>query len=204
MDATLQMIIDNLKAIVLPFLIALPFVLLSRWLLVKKKNNINRKREVFIVIFLLYLCVVLSQTIIPESLLHFDFSVNPYHFPNRKNTIVFFTSQIGWIQWKIKLGDFADVVRNIGGNILLFIPYGILFPCCYPKLRRYTLLFGLLLSLFIEFTQLFFDRVTDINDIILNVCGMLIGYLLYWLVRAIVNSIKNKKAVSRGDRHKEC
>ena len=42
-----------------------------------------------------------------------------------------------------------------------------------------VILFGFALSLFIELFQLFLPRWTDIDDIILNTFGTLIGYLLY-------------------------
>lgn len=186
------MIADNLKAMALPCLLALPFILLARWLTVRKTGTVDRKKEVCLVVFWLYMAALLSQTVIPERFLHFDFSVNPYHWPTRENTVIFRESPIGWILWMITLRNFAEIVRNIGGNILLFVPYGFLFPCCFRKVRRYTVLFGLLLSLLIEFLQLFFDRVTDVNDVLLNLSGIVTGYLLYLLYQWM----KKKKAVS--------
>ncbi len=147
------------------------------------------------ILFILYLTALLSQTIIPESLLRFDFSSNPFHFPNWQNTIIILNSPVGWIKWMIALNNIPEIVRNIGGNIVLFIPYGFLFSCCFQKHHKFTLLYGLVLSTLIEVLQLFSDRVTDINDIILNFSGILVGYLLFLAVRTIIRK-KRKKAVS--------
>ena len=49
-----------------------------------------------------------------------------------------------------------------------------------------VLLFGFCLSLVIEISQIFTFRLTDINDLITNTLGTLIGYLVY------VKLLKNK------------
>ena len=76
--------------------------------------------------------------------------------------------------------------RNILGNLLLFLPYGI-FATHYIKANKSYLIFTLSLvtSLSIEIIQLKIGRVFDVDDVILNVCGALIGYWLYKLFRKI-------------------
>ena len=186
MNEMAVMIWDSLKAMTLPCLIALPPILLARWLTYKKTGRWDKKRETVMVLFFLYLTVVLSQTILPDSYLHFDFTSNAFHFPNAHNTRILFSSPIGWIRWMIALNNFAEIIRNIGGNILLFVPFGLLFPCLFPQRRRWTIPFGMMLSLFIEMAQLFSDRITDINDVFLYIFGILIGYLIYCIIRAII------------------
>ena len=45
-----------------------------------------------------------------------------------------------------------------------------------------------------ELLQLpFFDRATDIDDLILNTAGCAAGYLIYAAVRRILHSIRTKK-----------
>ena len=80
---------------------------------------------------------------------------------------------------------------NIIGNITMFIPVGVFWPMCFKKLKNLGLavLAGGGLSLFIEITQLlFYDRCTDIDDLMLNTIGVLIGAVLYFGIRRIVNS----------------
>lgn len=66
-------------------------------------------------------------------------------------------------------------------NILFFIPLGVALPIMWPKFKRLstTLLYGFLFSLTIEFSQLFtFTRITDVNDLMMNTLGTLLGWLL--------------------------
>lgn len=65
-------------------------------------------------------------------------------------------------------------------NILLFIPLGILVPCIWSKYRmmKKMVLLGFLTSLSIEVLQIFTFRATDVNDLITNVTGTIIGYFI--------------------------
>nr|WP_059046978.1 VanZ family protein [Streptomyces acidiscabies] len=75
-----------------------------------------------------------------------------------------------------------DAVRQIGGNILLGVPFGILVPVVAPKARGIikVLFLTALVMLAVEFAQgaLVTGRAFDIDDVILNTTGALIGYLL--------------------------
>lgn len=81
--------------------------------------------------------------------------------------------------------------KNIVGNVLLFIPYGF-FACYYIDLKSFFKAFGLIFvaSLSIEFTQLLIGRVFDVDDILLNVIGGMIGYAIYNVLRKLVTKFK--------------
>lgn len=70
--------------------------------------------------------------------------------------------------------------KNIFGNMLLFLPYGV-FIAKYVKTDKISivLLLAFITSLSIEVIQYLIGRVFDIDDIILNVIGCLIGYVFY-------------------------
>ena len=77
---------------------------------------------------------------------------------------------------------------NIIGNVSMFIPVGIVWPCCFKKLDTLgkAVLAGGGLSLFIEITQLpFYDRCSDVDDLILNTAGVFIGALIYFGVKKL-------------------
>lgn len=76
--------------------------------------------------------------------------------------------------------------KNVIGNMLMFIPYGF-FTSYFLKLKKPSSIFllTLLVSITIEFTQLLIGRVFDIDDIILNLIGGIIGFLLYYLITNI-------------------
>ena len=72
-------------------------------------------------------------------------------------------------------------------NIALFVPLGFLLPVLWKKFRKFsnTLSFCFGASLFIEMAQIFTYRATDINDLIANTLGGVLGYLLgRWAAKA--------------------
>ena len=71
-------------------------------------------------------------------------------------------------------------IKNILGNVLLFMPYGVAIGY-YTKTKkiRYAFLIGIVLSLSIETTQYVIGRVFDVDDIILNAIGCILGFSLY-------------------------
>lgn len=75
-----------------------------------------------------------------------------------------------------------DAVKQIGGNLLLGVPFGILVPVVAPRARGLlrVLLLTATVMLLVEFAQgaLVAGRAFDVDDVILNTTGALIGYLL--------------------------
>lgn len=71
-------------------------------------------------------------------------------------------------------------IYNVVGNILLFIPFGY-FVSGYIKASKvpHILTVSVISSLIIEVVQLQIGRSFDIDDILLNVFGAIIGFLLY-------------------------
>ena len=79
---------------------------------------------------------------------------------------------------------------NIIGNVTMFIPVGLVWPFCFKQLDTLgkTVLAGAGFPLFIEITQLpFFDRCSDVDDLILNTTGILIGALIYFGIKLLKN-----------------
>ena len=107
---------------------------------------------------------------------------------------------IQYIHWDptlnlIPLQDFS--ASNIAGMILnavMFAPLGFLLPAYFERYRRWgrTLAAGFLTSLTVELIQLFTFRATDVDDLIMNTLGTLVGFLLAKLV------LRRRTAVYRG------
>lgn len=76
--------------------------------------------------------------------------------------------------------------HNVIGNMLMFVPYGF-FISYFLRIKNISLVFvmTLLTSITIELTQLAIGRVFDIDDIILNVIGSLVGFGIYYLLEKI-------------------
>lgn len=85
--------------------------------------------------------------------------------------------------------------RNIVGNIVLFIPFSF-FVAHIIKVKNHLLmyLFTLLISVTIEITQLYIGRAFDVDDILLNVIGGIIGFLIYnFVTKFILKNINQEK-----------
>jgi len=83
-------------------------------------------------------------------------------------------------------------IRNIVGNILMFLPFGF-FTSYYLKLDKKRIIFylTLIVSIVIELIQLKIGRAFDVDDIILNVVGSLLGYLMYRIMDKIFGDLSD-------------
>ena len=77
-------------------------------------------------------------------------------------------------------------IKNVIGNMVMFMPYGF-FTGYFLKINKVSvvLLLSMLVSTSIEIIQGYIGRVFDIDDIILNVIGSIIGFLIYKLFNKI-------------------
>ncbi len=83
--------------------------------------------------------------------------------------------------------------KNILGNVLLFLPFGF-FATKYTKTNKalVVVILSVIASLSIEVTQLIIGRVFDIDDILLNVIGALVGYFVYKIARFLYDKLPLK------------
>ncbi len=77
---------------------------------------------------------------------------------------------------------FVDTVKQLGGNIALGVPFGILLPLLSLKARGFlrVALITAVTMLLVELVQgaLVTGRAFDIDDVFLNTTGALLGYVL--------------------------
>ena len=165
--------------------------LLARYFVFSRTNRIVWSREWRWAAVYICLAVIARFVYFPWHLesglighLHFDAA---RILPLRLNLVPFvhlFDPYEGWL-------------RNLIGNIAMFIPVGIFWPLCFGKLNRVwkVVLAGFGYSLLIELTQLlFYERSTDIDDLICNTLGVLLGALLFFSIRAIRRKRKERQA----------
>lgn len=76
--------------------------------------------------------------------------------------------------------------QNVIGNVLIFIPFGY-FISRYINAKKISHIFiiSFITSLTIEIVQLQIGRAMDIDDVLLNVGGAIIGFLIYVALKAI-------------------
>ncbi len=99
-----------------------------------------------------------------------------------------------FIEYRDVIGPEAFIV-NIFGNVLAFAPFGFVLPIISPdnrKLLNITLL-SLEFSLTIELLQLIFKvGIFDVDDLLMNTIGGIIGGLCFFLARKLLRSFRRK------------
>ena len=86
---------------------------------------------------------------------------------------------------RFKIGS-EGFYNNVLGNIIIFIPFGYLIGAYIKPKKIWPILITVLFtSTVVEFVQLQIGRSFDVDDIILNLAGGVVGYLLYIGLSAI-------------------
>lgn len=82
-------------------------------------------------------------------------------------------------------------------NVILFLPLGFLAPLLWSFWRQENrvVLLGFAVSLAIELLQMFCGRATDVDDLLMNTIGAMLGYLLFcWCQRQLFSFYFRKQA----------
>lgn len=175
------------------FISTLPFLIPYHILLTSQSKKIGYKLSIghiiIVYIFVYYLTVVLSFTGIPSisDIVDNSFGIitpKGFDFPPGEINLIPFR----WI---------TEGVRPYIENILLFIPLGFMLPCIWKKYEVLwkTTLSGITLSLIIELSQLFNRRITDIDDLLMNALGALIGWVFFRLLKEYLSKLQYKLSV---------
>jgi glycopeptide antibiotics resistance protein len=109
-------------------------------------------------------------------------------FATRQLELVPLTGIGGYLRSGVSL----TVLLQIGGNVALLLPLGVLIPLVVGRDPgwRMVLLLGIATSATIEAVQWSFALgVASVDDVALNVTGVALGYLMYrWLIRVLHRS----------------
>lgn len=141
-------------------------LLLPIFCLLQKRCLHSRSKTIWYFFLSLYLCAVYVVVGLPDiRYVRLDFNINlkpfAYMFSDYRSTLL---------------------------NVLLFVPLGFFLPVLWKTFHGagWTLLFGFSMSLLIELMQLFTFRATDVNDLMTNTTGTLLGWCLgriaLWLI----------------------
>lgn len=167
---------------------AIPIVIVLRGIAAayRRKHRIHTTvlREILAALFFVFFLALLMQTVNPQQ----GFSIENFwrhlHLQEGINLKPFFAMK------QILHGSHDYIVLNLAGNILIFMPIGLGLPLLWKPMTRWwrVTVLGFLLSLSIEAGQLFLLRGTDVDDLILNTVGAVLGYFLYLFIRRLFPS----------------
>ena len=156
-----------------------------------KNRGINVQRE--LVLLLAYICIAVVARLTLFPIARVDGRIAPLLFdsskilPTRANFVPF-----------AHLFDYKYVrtaLLNILGNTLMFVPIGFFWPMLFKSLNTpiKAIAAGLGFSMCIETVQLaFFERVSDVDDLILNTLGFAIGYVVFRICSELYRKRKEK------------
>ena len=155
---------------------------LVRMIVFKKSGRFSWKREAQLM--LVYTCIVVVARFAFFPFSKVDGKIQPLMFDlaNALNFRINLLPLVYLMDYEIR----REALINLIGNTAMFIPLGILWPICFRLLNTHmkVIAAGAGCSLLIEILQLpFYDRVSDIDDLILNSLGFLMGYGIYLLVK---------------------
>ena len=146
-----------------------------------KNKKLDVKRELQLILVYICLIVVARFTFCP--LRKVDGVILPLVF-DATNVFPFRINLVPLVNL-FDYDIFSEALINFIGNTAMFIPLGIVWPIVFKELDTplKNLAAGVGFSLLIEILQLpFFDRVSDIDDLLLNTLGFAVGYGVYRLV----------------------
>lgn len=166
---TIRTMITSLFPDLLPIIIIITVIACSLRLayIVKNKQRFCFYKELFSLVFILYVMCLFEVVTMQD---------NNYGLLNIIPFKEMFRYQIGSRLF----------IKNIVGNVLLFLPYGY-FVSYYLNLKKLkpAIILTVIVSLTIECVQLNIGRTFDIDDIILNTIGGIIGSMIYITVEKI-------------------
>ena len=163
-----------MKYLIKYFIDFIVLVCLYAFVFFRKWRAQGRDRLLVNTLMYAYLSLVLYFTMMPV-IASIPFMLNHPYEP--MNLVPFIDVSLG-------RGDFF---RQVFLNIIMTLPFGFLFPLTRDKRGKFgiTVFFCFLMSLGIELLQPFFDRNSDITDLITNVIGGVLGYGLYVIFKPI-------------------
>ena len=140
----------------------------------------KKRRIIYLLVFTIYIFTLLYLAIIRPGFYHSERKLNLTLFKN----LIYIFHHVG--HW-----EFA---RQFLGNIGWFLPFGFLLPLLFKKENFFITVFaGLVFSLFIEIAQfVFYKGIAELDDLILNTFGTIIGYVLFKILKKYVIHLKSE------------
>ena len=132
----------------------------------KKKSIPNRIMEWAYIVYIMLVLNITGITTIQE--LKFEW----------------FTNSIKNIE--VTIPENFSSLMMIAFNIIMFIPFGLLTPWMWEKMNiKKTAVIAIIFTIAIELIQGFSGRFVELNDVLANTLGAIIGIILYLIVRKI-------------------
>jgi len=144
---------------------------------------ILKKRGVAIIRQLSYLALFCSVfLIIFGTILFMPFTFNPSRY----------VLNLRLFDWSNKVNPAKMFVEEVIPNIMMFVPLGFFVPIVFAKMRKLyrTAIVAFAVTFSVEFFQYFIGRSCDIDDILANFFGGVLGYLIFSVFHSLLKRRK--------------
>lgn len=162
----------------------------------KRSLRISAGNEILRFLFVCYLAALFYLLFVPSEFLielyrflvygwtdlgNMDLHFFTFHDVNFVPTIVL------WLKGEITLGSWVKTM--LVGNLLMFVPLGVFLPLIFERFtRRNAFRIAVFLPLAIEVFQPVVGRSFDVDDLILNFLGIVLGY---WIGTSLKKLFRN-------------
>lgn len=169
-----DIILNILKQIYPLMIICCILIIMIRLIYIKKsKKEFILYKELMYLGFMIYM-MFLFRIVTFQDVNYSDFNIIPFK--------EMFRYEIG-----SKL-----FFKNVVGNMLMFVPYGFFISYILKEKAPWSIIIlSLFASFTIEITQYRIGRVFDIDDIMLNLIGGFLGYIVYIIILKIKDKMPN-------------
>lgn len=180
------MLINYLSDLFIAAIVLVPFYIIFRVIFIKyRKVGVHLTRELVLAFFIVFLgALIFLATRSTDLYASSDMIQTAQQRISNGHGIKL--KPFGTILVYLKKFPSQTFVANIIGNIILFIPIGFFLPLLWQKWQAFwkIMIVAFLFPVMIETAQLFIPRrFVDIDDVILNALGIMLGYGLYLLIK---------------------
>lgn len=178
-------------------IVAVIYIILRRNYLKKKNASVNFLNELILVLFISYLTGLFNLVLVPANLwsdiwnfifygqLSFE-NIHLFEF-NYNFVPTFFLI----IRGEFEIGSWIKLM--LFGNIIMYIPLGIFIALVFRKINMKNIFpTAILIPIVIELLQPLIGRSFDIDDIIMNFLGILLGFAFCKIILKIFKKPKEK------------
>lgn len=180
----MSQIIRHLSGMIPYMVLIMPIHIIVRLILVKLRHlKWNWYHEIGLFLFVAFIAGLASQTVIPPLAMGAD-GVKVVWGGHQRTALIPFRFICYTLRDLVVYHSAKSLLIDFLGNIVMFMPFGFFVPLLWRTSDKTATAVGFCVSLFIEISQLFLPRWTDIDDLILNTAGTVLGLMLYKKLRS--------------------
>ena len=187
-----------LEAVPITIVVGIVYLILRLVFLKREKRSVIWASETMRLLFVCYLTGLCSLVILPANFWLHVYDGIFFGWWEYMGTFFKF-GEINLIPTIVKclIGEFSLgswVKEMLIGNIVMFLPFGFFLPFVVEGLnRRNAFMISLVVPLVVEFLQLFVGRSFDIDDLICNFLGIIIGFIIAGMIRKGIGIVSKQK-----------